>query len=71
MATASKFTFQATDAAREEILLRMALTGPTGSGKTTTLYTSLAWVSATNAGGLSRGCELNMMTVEDPVEYDL
>jgi general secretion pathway protein E len=46
-------------------------TGPTGSGKTTTLYTSLAWVSATNAGGLARGCELNMMTVEDPVEYDL
>jgi general secretion pathway protein E len=46
-------------------------TGPTGSGKTTTLYTTLAWVSQTNAGGLSRGCELNMMTVEDPVEYDL
>jgi general secretion pathway protein E len=46
-------------------------TGPTGSGKTTTLYTTLAWVSATNAGGLARGCELNMMTVEDPVEYDL
>jgi general secretion pathway protein E len=46
-------------------------TGPTGSGKTTTLYTTLAWLSATNAGGQSRGCELNMMTVEDPVEYDL
>jgi general secretion pathway protein E len=46
-------------------------TGPTGSGKTTTLYTSLAWVSATNSGGIARGCELNMMTVEDPVEYDL
>ena len=46
-------------------------TGPTGSGKTTTLYTTLAWVSATNAGGVARGCELNMMTVEDPVEYDL
>jgi general secretion pathway protein E len=46
-------------------------TGPTGSGKTTTLYTTLAWVSATNAGGIARGCELNMMTVEDPVEYDL
>ncbi len=46
-------------------------TGPTGSGKTTTLYTTLAWLSTTNAGGLSRGCELNMMTVEDPVEYDL
>jgi len=44
-------------------------TGPTGSGKTTTLYASLAWVSATNAGG--SGCELNIVTVEDPVEYDL
>ena len=46
-------------------------TGPTGSGKTTTLYTTLAWLSSTNAGGQARGCELNMMTVEDPVEYDL
>src|SRR5690606_12249497 len=46
-------------------------TGPTGSGKTTTLYTTLAWISHSNAGGQSRGCELNMMTVEDPVEYDL
>lgn len=46
-------------------------TGPTGSGKTTTLYTTLAWISATNARGRASGCELNMMTVEDPVEYDL
>jgi general secretion pathway protein E len=46
-------------------------TGPTGSGKTTTLYATLAWLSMTNAGSQSRGCELNMMTVEDPVEYDL
>jgi general secretion pathway protein E len=46
-------------------------TGPTGSGKTTTLYTTLAWISSTNAGGQARGCELNMMTIEDPVEYDL
>ncbi|HHH27429.1 MAG TPA: type II/IV secretion system protein [Polyangiaceae bacterium] len=46
-------------------------TGPTGSGKTTTLYASLAWVSATNAGGSLQGCELNIVTVEDPVEYDL
>lgn len=46
-------------------------TGPTGSGKTTTLYTTLAWLSSANAGAQSRGCELNMMTVEDPVEYDL
>jgi general secretion pathway protein E len=50
-------------------------TGPTGSGKTTTLYATLAWISTTNTrggvGGSARGCELNMMTVEDPVEYDL
>ncbi|MDX2148505.1 MAG: GspE/PulE family protein [Planctomycetota bacterium] len=46
-------------------------TGPTGSGKTTTLYTTLAWVTASNAGALARGCELNIMTIEDPVEYDL
>lgn len=46
-------------------------TGPTGSGKTTTLYATLSWVSASHAGGHARGCELNIMTVEDPVEYDL
>jgi general secretion pathway protein E len=57
-------------------------TGPTGSGKTTTLYTTLAWVSATNGGidantparaaaGGRAACELNIVTVEDPVEYDL
>ena len=46
-------------------------TGPTGSGKTTTLYTTLAHISASNSGAKTRGCELNMMTVEDPVEYDL
>jgi general secretion pathway protein E len=46
-------------------------TGPTGSGKTTTLYATLAWLSTSNAGAQARGCELNMMTVEDPVEYDL
>jgi general secretion pathway protein E len=38
------------------------VTGPTGSGKTTTLYAAL---SRLNAG------EMNIMTVEDPVEYDL
>jgi len=38
------------------------VTGPTGSGKTTTLYAALARIDAT---------ELNIMTVEDPVEYDL
>ena len=38
------------------------VTGPTGSGKTTTLYSSLA---------LIRSPELNIVTVEDPVEYQL
>jgi general secretion pathway protein E len=38
------------------------VTGPTGSGKTTTLYAALRRLDAT---------ELNIMTVEDPVEYDL
>ncbi len=56
------------------------VTGPTGSGKTTTLYTTLAWISSSNTRGgapqhhgkgRATGCEVNMMTVEDPVEYDL
>lgn len=38
------------------------ITGPTGSGKTTTLYAAL---SRLDAGAL------NIMTVEDPIEYDL
>ena len=38
------------------------VTGPTGSGKTTTLYAALS--------RLPRGT-LNMMTVEDPIEYAL
>lgn len=38
------------------------VTGPTGSGKTTTLYAALA--------SLDR-VQRNIMTVEDPVEYDL
>jgi len=38
------------------------VTGPTGSGKTTTLYASL--------GQMDRG-QLNISTVEDPVEYHL
>jgi len=41
------------------------LTGPTGSGKTTTLYTTLKWLAEVNRG------ELNIMTVEDPIEYEL
>lgn len=54
-------------------------TGPTGSGKTTTLYTTLKWIAgvrATNGSGhdtLQRGgaSDVNIMTIEDPVEYDL
>ncbi|MCC7049394.1 MAG: Flp pilus assembly complex ATPase component TadA [Alphaproteobacteria bacterium] len=40
----------------------LLITGPTGSGKTTTLYTSLIEV---------RTPELKILTVEDPVEYQL
>jgi len=38
------------------------VTGPTGSGKTTTLYAALSRLDHT---------ELNIMTVEDPIEYNL
>jgi type IV pilus assembly protein PilB len=50
----------------QELLVRpqgmILVTGPTGSGKSSTLYTSLNWVkSATN----------NIITIEDPIEYQL
>ena len=38
------------------------VTGPTGSGKTTTLYSALSRVNSIN---------VNIMTAEDPVEYNL
>src|SRR5262245_2392313 len=38
------------------------VTGPTGSGKTTTLYSSLNEINSP---------EINISTVEDPIEYDL
>jgi len=38
------------------------VTGPTGSGKTTTLYAALGQLDAKRA---------NIVTVEDPIEYDL
>jgi len=38
------------------------VTGPTGSGKTTTLYAALSRLNAAST---------NIMTVEDPIEYDL
>ena len=40
----------------------MLVTGPTGSGKTTTLYACLAKINSP---------DLNILTVEDPVEYQL
>lgn len=40
------------------------LTGPTGSGKTTTLYASLMHIRQT------RGDTVNMATLEDPIEVD-
>jgi type IV pilus assembly protein PilB len=51
--------FRALLSIREGIVL---VTGPTGSGKTTTLYGALR--------ELADG-KVNIMTVEDPVEYDL
>ncbi|GAX62688.1 type II secretory system protein [Candidatus Scalindua japonica] len=38
------------------------VTGPTGSGKTSTLYTSL---------GIASSLERNILTLEDPIEYEL
>jgi len=38
------------------------VTGPTGSGKTTTLYAALSYVNKTTT---------NIMTIEDPIEYNL
>ncbi len=50
----------------------MLVTGPTGSGKTTTLYTTLTHMNRQYAASTpAAGCNLNMMTIEDPVEYDL
>jgi general secretion pathway protein E len=40
----------------------MLVTGPTGSGKTTTLYSALAEINAP---------DLNILTIEDPIEYEL
>ncbi len=48
------------------------LTGPTGSGKTTTLYATLRWITRQGASARSgRGGALNVMTIEDPIEYEL
>ncbi len=50
---------------RKQIALNegiVLVTGPTGSGKTTTLYSALSEISSH---------EVNIMTIEDPVEYKL
>ena len=52
-------TFRSLLTAPEGLLL---VTGPTGSGKTTTLYSAITDLEAT---------ESNIMTIEDPVEYKL
>ena len=59
--------FEASDLARLRDLLRRSMgivlvTGPTGSGKTTTLYAALQEVVRQN---------VNVITVEDPIEYEL
>lgn len=42
----------------------IVLTGPTGSGKTTTMYASLLHIHE------SRGDDTNIVTLEDPIEFD-
>ena len=41
----------------------LLLTGPTGSGKTTTLYAAIH--------RLLKSAELNIITIEDPIEYEI
>ena len=52
-------TFRDRISARNGLVL---VTGPTGSGKTTTLYAALSYLKRP---------ELNISTVEDPIEYNL
>ncbi len=41
----------------------MLLTGPTGSGKSTTLYVAIEQLLKTRGG--------NVITIEDPIEYEI
>ena len=59
--------FSKDDLRKYDKLIRSAygiilVTGPTGSGKTTTLYSSLSTINS---------MEKNIITIEDPVEYEL
>lgn len=63
--TLAKIGMSTTDLARFEKSIRqpfgmILLTGPTGSGKSTTLFAALREISAP---------DLNIMTVENPIEY--
>ena len=56
---------KAMEAFRDQIMLPhgiLLVTGPTGSGKSTTLYSAIAQMD---------GEKMNISTVEDPVEYEL
>ncbi len=62
-----KLGMEAQTRARLEALIHrphgiLLVTGPTGSGKTTTLYSALARINSRDR---------NILTVEDPIEYDL
>ena len=63
----TKLGFEAESLAKLEVAIAkpwgmVLVTGPTGSGKTNTLYSSIAKVNTT---------ETNIMTAEDPVEFNL
>ena len=63
----TKLGFEAESLARFEVAINkpwgmVLVTGPTGSGKTNTLYSSLARINTP---------ETNIMTAEDPVEFNL
>jgi type IV pilus assembly protein PilB len=63
----TKLGFEAESLAKLEVAIAkpwgmVLVTGPTGSGKTNTLYSSISKVNTT---------ETNIMTAEDPVEFNL
>src|SRR5262249_41020596 len=63
----SKLGFEAESLAKFEVAIKkpwgmVLVTGPTGSGKTNTLYSSIARINTP---------ETNIMTAEDPVEFNL